>query len=551
MNKDVIYIESEDDITDIISKIKSAKEQIVALVPPQKAGVLRSIVNIKLIVRTAAAEGKTVVLVTTDPSIIKLAAAVRMPVTKDLTSAPSIPEADETIEATSVETVSSDEAAEEAAPAKDEPADDDAPAKKSEDAPSEEKSSEKPAKSAKSTKPAGKVKQFFEKYKKWCIVGTIALVCLIILLIWAFAIAPAVDVSVSVRTTSNNFSENVTFTTKQSEEDATAGKFYLEEKKLELPSKVAFKATGTKNVGEKATGEVVVYAYFKEAGTVAIDTNSTFTHGGRTYVATAGGTLSWDYNGNEACVNRFEPTIATYGCLLETTIPVVAAESGASYNIDPSASGWETSVSGAGARADKAITGGTDKTVTVVSQADIDKAKEALGSTSESENKAKLLEKIGEGELAIESSFKQTTSDIVATPKVGEEVPDGTNPSITSTTTAIMYAIDSVRVEEFISAKAKLSSDQKIYKLGNPFIENFLSSGETFTGKLKTSYATGPKITEQEIMDKVRGRKIGEVYSLLRSINGVNDVKTEKSYFWVNSVPDDPNKITIHLNIEE
>ena len=34
MNKDVIYIEPEDDITDIIAKIENSKEKIVALVPP-------------------------------------------------------------------------------------------------------------------------------------------------------------------------------------------------------------------------------------------------------------------------------------------------------------------------------------------------------------------------------------------------------------------------------------------------------------------------------------------------------------------------------------
>ena len=44
MNKDVIYIEPEDDITDIITKIEKSKEKIVALVPPKKAGVFRSVV---------------------------------------------------------------------------------------------------------------------------------------------------------------------------------------------------------------------------------------------------------------------------------------------------------------------------------------------------------------------------------------------------------------------------------------------------------------------------------------------------------------------------
>ena len=88
MNKDVIYIEPEDDITDIILKIENSKEKIVAIVPPKKAGVFRSVVNIKLIEKTGATAEKTIVLVTVDPSIIKLAASAKIPVAKNLQSAP-------------------------------------------------------------------------------------------------------------------------------------------------------------------------------------------------------------------------------------------------------------------------------------------------------------------------------------------------------------------------------------------------------------------------------------------------------------------------------
>ena len=91
MNKDVLYIEPEDDITDIITKIEKSKEKIIALVPPKKAGVFRSVVNIKLINKAGKSAEKTIVLVTTDPSIVKLAAATKLPVTKDLQTAPVIP----------------------------------------------------------------------------------------------------------------------------------------------------------------------------------------------------------------------------------------------------------------------------------------------------------------------------------------------------------------------------------------------------------------------------------------------------------------------------
>ena len=94
MNKDVVYIEPEDDITDILAKMTKAKAKIVALVPPKKIGALRSVVNIKLIAKTAKQHEKIAVLVTTDPTVRKLAAGVRMPVAKNLQSRPEVPELD-------------------------------------------------------------------------------------------------------------------------------------------------------------------------------------------------------------------------------------------------------------------------------------------------------------------------------------------------------------------------------------------------------------------------------------------------------------------------
>ena len=63
MNKDVIYIEPEDDITSIIRKMNNSKNKLVALVPPKRIGVLRSAVNTRLIVKNAKQAGKTVVMV--------------------------------------------------------------------------------------------------------------------------------------------------------------------------------------------------------------------------------------------------------------------------------------------------------------------------------------------------------------------------------------------------------------------------------------------------------------------------------------------------------
>ena len=91
MNKEVIYLEPEDDITDVLTKLQRAEQKLVALVPPKKATILRSAVNMKLIARTAKDCEKVAVIVTGDPAVIKLAMAARIPVAKTLQSRPMVP----------------------------------------------------------------------------------------------------------------------------------------------------------------------------------------------------------------------------------------------------------------------------------------------------------------------------------------------------------------------------------------------------------------------------------------------------------------------------
>ena len=72
MNKDVIYIDVDDDVTAIIGKIKMAKEKIVALVPPKRAGALQSAVNLRLLDRMAKTSKKQLVLITNNQALITL-----------------------------------------------------------------------------------------------------------------------------------------------------------------------------------------------------------------------------------------------------------------------------------------------------------------------------------------------------------------------------------------------------------------------------------------------------------------------------------------------
>lgn len=585
MNKDVLYIEPEDDITDIITKIEKSKEKIVALIPPKKAGVFRSVVNIKLIHKAGKSAAKTIVLVTTDPSIVKLAAATKLPVTKDLQTAPIIPKD----EAEEVDTVSKEELVEEPdgsveaeeeseEPEKGEENTEESSEKKAEDSEEDEeddgedddesdeekeekpaakeakvsdkKSKEKPAKKRDGKKSGNALVAWFQDHKKLAIGCGVGGILLILVLIWALVLAPSATVTVGIRTTSNNFSEAVNFAEKMSEEDAEKGKFYLEEKKVEATESVEFEATGKKNVGEKATGNVVIYTFFKGKGAVQVNAGATFTLNGLSFVSNEAATLSWDGETATDCENNGQASAITSGCLIYGRVNVTAVDSGAKYNIAESNTGWNTAAP-VGVYSDKAMSGGTDQEITVVQQSDIDKAKEAMKGANLEENKAKLLEQLGENVMIIDSSLKQDTSDAESTPKVGEEVKEGVKPTLKATTTTSVFVIDKTKVEEFITKKANLNEDQKIYEMKNPFIENFMKTDSGYTGKLKTSYMTGPKLTVSSIVDLIKGRGFGDARHVLSDIDGVEVKRIDGSFPWVNSIPNDTNRITVDLEVKD
>lgn len=561
MNKDVIYIEPEDDITDIITKIENSKEKIVALVPPKKAGVFRSVVNIKLIAKVGFTADKTIVIVTTDPSITKLAGATKIPVTKNLQTPPSVPNpiTGDIVESTSKEDlveedngeVTSEEVQEDEAPAEEEKKDGD---KEDEEKTDEKSGDKKSAVKEKAKKAASTAKKFsfawFKAHRTLTICSIIGILLVIIFFIWAFVIAPAATITVGIRTTSSNFSKSASFTKNVDEENIGEGKFFLTEKKLEKEASVDFTATGQKNVGEKAKGNVVIYAYFSTNGSVTVKAGSRFTLGELSYVADSDATITWDGNGS-SCENKDSYVSGgKISCKVSGRVNVTAADSGEKYNIAASAANWKTNAN-VSAYSDAAMAGGTDKMVTIVSQEDIDLAKKNLVLNSEEENKAALMDTLAETDFPIDSSFKQATSDVVSTPAVGEEVKEGVTPKITVKITDTLYLIDKTKVEEYIINEAKLSDNFKIYQMNDPFVENFMETSEGFSGKIKTSYVSGPKVTENDVIEIVKGKGLGNAQHDLKDVDGVSRVDIKTSFPWVMSIPSDTNKITVILDMEQ
>jgi len=73
-----IYLESQDEITDVMDQISHCPDSIIALVASDRLGILQSLTNLKLLQRSAARQQKELILVTSDQIANSLAGQIAM-----------------------------------------------------------------------------------------------------------------------------------------------------------------------------------------------------------------------------------------------------------------------------------------------------------------------------------------------------------------------------------------------------------------------------------------------------------------------------------------
>lgn len=589
MNKDVIYIEPEDDITDIIAKVKNAKTKIVALVPPKKAGVLRSVVNFKLIAKTALQHNKTVVLISTDENLVKFAQSVKMPVAKSLSSKPQLATDDEAefgdadeesdiieeepepeTETSTSKSEKKDVKSDHEKSHKDDKKVEAVKAKKSEEVVTEDEIDEEADTDKKAAKKKSNQKvPNIKKYRTQIIIGSVFTVIMVVVLIWAFAFAPAAKVVVHVRTSDQGFSEKIKLTTDQDKEDIDAGIFYMEEKAIEKTASADFEATGEVDKGTKASGTLTVkrtspvsiVGNGRDAITIPVGTK--FTYNGLTYVSTAASTLRAVDGKDFGTCEPSASLVATCNLSKDvtTTVKIEAIENGDKYNMGAVNSGWTASISGATPTSSAAISGGSSKIVKIVSKDDLAAAEENLDITGESDAKKELIDENSDDAIVIKSSFNIENGQLSSSPALGEEVNGDTKPKVTKKTTYKVYTVSRDAVSQYIEKTVEegLGDDTRtVYATGAgkdeekviAFFESYKNNNGEYTAKLKSTVKIGPRVTPEMISEKILGQKVGQVRTMLTSINGVADVEINRSYFWVTKIPSDINKVEIEITVD-
>lgn len=540
MNKDVIHIDTEDDITSIIGKIKSSKERIIALVPPRRIGVLQSAVNIRLLARAAKSADKRVVIITSDNVLAGLAATADIPVAKTLQSKPEIAEIP-ALKVDDSDVIDGGQlpVGDMADSAHKKPKDDKGVnGANALDAANKNKS---PGNSAKSNKKKPKIPDFNVFRKKFALIGG-GVLLLIIFLVWATWFAPHATVIITAKTKGVKVSETVKLTT----DDTVSAKndsIKVQKRELQKEISVEFAATGKKNVGEKATGSVKFSNSSKNSVTIAAGTilkNNDLSYVLSSSVTVPAATLSWD------CSDRT--------CSGTATASVRAAEGGSQYN---AASGsMSISVDGIKASLMSPTSGGTDKTATVVTASDVASAKSKLNEQKDNSLKNQLASSFGSSAKVITDSYSENRSDPVPSVAVDSEASGSV--LLKSTITASMLAADKSDIKSFIDAKIREDDigDKKSQKIYDSGVDKAEFSQFTDRGGIKSLVVTangkiGPEINESKVKEQAKGRTYGDVQSSIESIEGVEDVDVKFSPFWVRSVPNDIKKINVEFKLKD
>ncbi|MBA2279203.1 hypothetical protein H0V99_02055 [Candidatus Saccharibacteria bacterium] len=543
-NKESVYIDVDDEITNIIEKVKTSESKIVALVLPKRATVLQSVVNMKLLKKAALSSKKSIVLITSEVGLLPLAGAAGLHVAKSLQSKPVIPPMPKTVAdddevtedigdevpidaTTSVGTLAAAAAI----------ADDD----DTETIELDNIDLDGTEAGAVKKGMAERLKHLkvpnFERFRLVFFLAGLGLLLLVGGLIMAFIIMPKAHITIKTDTTSVVSSFDFIAS-------ANVAELNIDEKKIPAVYKEVIKkdsekapATGQKDTGTKATGTMTLKNCAATEGSVVVPVGTRFTNSGLSFASDEAVTLP-------------ESSFSSGGtCKTDTRSVDVTAESpGDNYNLS---SRTYTSNLGSVTASGSAMSGGTTNIIKIVSQGDIDAAVAKMKSRLDKQAVDELKALMDTEQLfTLNESKFSTEPKIASTPALDHEATEFT---VTSETTYSTLGIKREYLSQVIASDVEDKIDTQKQAITNDGIDtaifrlnNLANPKEAFIS-FRTSVVAGPELDEVAIKEAVRGKKRGQVESYISSQPGVKEVIVEYSPFWIYSTPKSTKKIQITI----
>jgi len=559
--KDTVYIDVDEEITGIIDKVKESDKKVIALVLPKRASVFQSIVNLKLLKRSAEKEGKNIVLITSESSVLPIAGAVGLHVAKTLQSKPEIPahpdsgmdyDSNDDMDVEDNHDIDNEEI-------KDKPVGELAAASgltaekihRSEDIDDtidigDEMQDDATGKGLKESKSKGKKNNKdknlkvpnFTKFRKILVIGGIVIVALIALFLIFGSLFNKATINISTKTepVTANLTLNLDTTAKSLNVSTSTVPAIAQT--TTKSSTASVPTTGQINNGNKATGSVSLTVACS-AKPPTIPSGTGLSSNGIAFTTQKNITLT-----NCNC--------SSSNCLFSGDVTVIAVTGGANGNL---VSGSTFTVSGQqytgySGTSSAAFTGGTDNMVNAVSQTDINSATQKISGQDTSSIKQTLKGQLVQaGLVPMVSTFSTGATTTSASPTLGSV---GNNVTVTE---SIVYTMLGVQ-QSYLDTLVNKNINSQINDVQQTIIDNGVKSAQYTSVQANATTAqvtmqdtgyVGANLNKQNIKGQIAGKKTADVKSIINAYPGVNNVTVKLFPFWVNSVPSNQNKIVINI----
>lgn len=531
--QEIIYLESDEEITSVIDKLKETEGKSVGLVIPQGASLIQSVVNLKLLQKEAKVLGKEIAVISQDRIGRNLASQIGLTVYDSPNATkPAIEQPKPEIPTSDVIEIDLSEKK------KTPPAGvkvhhyEETAAPKESASQLETNSQAESLPTHVSAKPlsadtykAPEVKPL-KKPRNWkkALFFAIPILAIFILL---YIFYPKAIVALSVKTESFQEAIDITLDNNINKIDLTRSAMPGELQEAESEATKEFNATGKKEIGEKATGKVTVYNEW-DSSTHSYPSSTKFIGGGKTYLSNdsftvPAGTLS----GGAIQAGKID-------------VSVTAEASGDAYNLGSTnfvVEGAPTKIYG---RNSASFSGGSTKQLTIVSSEDLNNAKDALKEELDSKNKEELIKKASKQKI-IESSVENEIVSSSADKKSGDET-DKFKLTMKVKSRTLSFKEDDFRVFLGQLLAGKIPADKKLVPASADEItisknENDFAKGiMKITGIVKTSLA--PNIDENKVKKELAGKSKFDAEVIMQNTPGVESASVSfRPSWWLKKVP--------------
>lgn len=324
----------------------------------------------------------------------------------------------------------------------------------------------------------------------------------------------------------------------QAQESGLSGQYIEVQKEKEQE----FEATGKKDVGEKATGTVILKNSYATTA-YAVPAGTKLTGGGKSFLT----------NSAVSVPGFTAAPVLTPGT---TSVSVTAEAPGEEYNLAPTSftvAGAPTSAFGTiTASSSAAFSGGLKKQVTVVSGQDIENAKKTMTDDLVAQAKTEINNQKGDKQL-IENSVQTEVTSFTTSSEKNAEATKFTA-KIKTTSWTLVYAQSDY--EKFVKGKLteKAGATKELLEEGFESTNTIVSQDKgtkQINIKITSNGFAATKIDKEKIKKELVGKNKQEIDSYFSQNTEILETKTELSPSFFASLFKKARKIEITINVQK